>query len=165
MERNKQCDAPREEKWNTSVRLRAEAEKMQVSFANWDAGWKSCGYTISIFATPIVAPKPMRQPPGRIATRGRRERHAVPESACVTLLWTSLPDKGVTNMNWDTMKGQWKQFRGQVKEQWGKLTDDDLDRIEGKRDQLLGAVQKRYGIARDEAERQLREFESTRSGV
>ena len=66
-------------------------------------------------------------------------------------------------MNWDTVKGQWKQFRGQVKEQWGKLTDDDLDRIEGKRDQLLGAVQKRYGVARDEAERQLREFESAQA--
>jgi len=62
-------------------------------------------------------------------------------------------------MNWDTVKGQWKQFRGQIKEQWGKLTDDDLDRIEGKRDQLIGVVQKRYGIARDEAERQLTEFE------
>ena len=58
-------------------------------------------------------------------------------------------------MNWDIAKGQWKQFRGQVQEQWGKLTDDDLDKIEGKRDQLLGAVQKRYGIARDEAEKQL----------
>ena len=66
-------------------------------------------------------------------------------------------------MNWDTMKGQWKQFRGKVKEQWGELTDDDLDRIEGKRDQLLGAVQKRYGVAKDEAERQLREFESVQS--
>lgn len=64
-------------------------------------------------------------------------------------------------MNWDTVKGEWKQFRGRVKEQWGKLTDDDLDRIEGKRDQLLGAVQKQYGIARDEAERQLRSFETT----
>ena len=49
-------------------------------------------------------------------------------------------------MNWDTVKGQWKQFHGQVKEKWGKLTDDDLDRIEGKRDQLLSSVQKRYGI-------------------
>ena len=62
-------------------------------------------------------------------------------------------------MNWDTVKGQWKQFRGQVKEQWGKLTDDDLDQIEGKRDQLLGAVQKRYGVARDEAEKQVSNFE------
>jgi uncharacterized protein YjbJ (UPF0337 family) len=64
-------------------------------------------------------------------------------------------------MNWDTVKGDWKQFRGKVKEQWGKLTDDDLDRIEGKRDQLLGVVQKKYGIARDEAERQVRSFETT----
>lgn len=66
-------------------------------------------------------------------------------------------------MNWDTVKGQWKQIRGRVKEQWGKLTDDDLDRIEGKRDQLLGAVQKRYGIARDEAERQVNHFENMMS--
>jgi uncharacterized protein YjbJ (UPF0337 family) len=64
-------------------------------------------------------------------------------------------------MNWDIAKGQWKQFRGQVKEQWGKLTDDDLDQIEGKRDQLLGAVQKRYGIAKDEAELQVNKFESS----
>jgi uncharacterized protein YjbJ (UPF0337 family) len=64
-------------------------------------------------------------------------------------------------MNWDIAKGQWKEFRGQVKEQWGKLTDDDLDQIEGKRDQLLGAVQKRYGIAKDEAERQVGKFESS----
>jgi uncharacterized protein YjbJ (UPF0337 family) len=63
-------------------------------------------------------------------------------------------------MNWDTVNGQWKQFRGKVKENWGKLTDDDLDRIEGKRDQLLGAVQLGYGIARDEAEKQVRNFET-----
>lgn len=66
-------------------------------------------------------------------------------------------------MNWDTVKGQWTQFRGKVQENWGKLTDDDLDRIEGKRDQLLGAVQKRYGIARDEAEKQVDKFESSLS--
>jgi uncharacterized protein YjbJ (UPF0337 family) len=63
-------------------------------------------------------------------------------------------------MNWDTVKGDWKQLRGKVKEHWGKLTDDDLDRIEGKRDQLVGAVQKKYGIAREEAEAQLRVFET-----
>ena len=45
-------------------------------------------------------------------------------------------------MNWDTVKGDWKRIRGKVKEQWGKLTDDDLDRIEGKRDQLLGGSPK-----------------------
>ena len=64
-------------------------------------------------------------------------------------------------MNWDTVKGEWKQVRGKIKEQWGKLTDDDLDRLEGKRDQLLGAVQKRYGIAKDEAEWQVKQFESS----
>jgi uncharacterized protein YjbJ (UPF0337 family) len=67
-------------------------------------------------------------------------------------------------MNWDTVKGQWKQFRGRVREQWGKLTDDDLDRIEGKRDQLLGAVQKRYGLAREEAEQEVQKFEHSLAG-
>jgi uncharacterized protein YjbJ (UPF0337 family) len=62
-------------------------------------------------------------------------------------------------MNWDTVKGDWKQFKGKVKEQWGKLTDDDLSRIEGKRDQLAGAIEKRYGIAKDEADRQVTAFE------
>ncbi len=62
-------------------------------------------------------------------------------------------------MNWDTVKGDWKQFKGKVKEQWGKLTDDDLNRIEGKRDQLAGAIEKRYGIAKDEADRQVTAFE------
>lgn len=64
-------------------------------------------------------------------------------------------------MNWDTIKGDWKQFRGKIREQWGELTDDELDRIEGRRDQLLGAMHKRYGIAREEAKRQVRSFEST----
>jgi uncharacterized protein YjbJ (UPF0337 family) len=62
-------------------------------------------------------------------------------------------------MNWDTVKGDWKQFQGKVKEQWGKLTDDDLHRIEGRRDQLAGAIQKRYGIEKDEAEKQVMAFE------
>jgi uncharacterized protein YjbJ (UPF0337 family) len=62
-------------------------------------------------------------------------------------------------MNWDTVKGEWNQFQGKVKEQWGKLTDDDLKSIEGRRDQLAGAIQKRYGIEKDEAERQVMAFE------
>ena len=62
-------------------------------------------------------------------------------------------------MNWDIAAGNWKTFKGKVKEQWGKLTDDDLTRIEGKRDQLLGVVQQRYGVAKDEAERQIRDWE------
>jgi uncharacterized protein YjbJ (UPF0337 family) len=64
-------------------------------------------------------------------------------------------------MNWDRIGGDWKQFKGSVKEQWGKLTDDDLTRVEGKRDQLVGRIQNRYGIAKDEAERQVKDWEST----
>lgn len=54
-------------------------------------------------------------------------------------------------MNKDEIGGNWKQFKGKVKEQWGKLTDDDMTVIEGKRDQLVGKVQERYGYAKDEA--------------
>ena len=58
-------------------------------------------------------------------------------------------------MNWDTIEGNWTQIKGKVKEQWGKLTDDDFDVIAGKRDQLTGKIQERYGIAKDEAEKQV----------
>jgi uncharacterized protein YjbJ (UPF0337 family) len=58
-------------------------------------------------------------------------------------------------MNWDRIEGNWKQFTGRVKEQWGKLTDDDIDVIGGKRDQLVGKIQESYGIGKDEAERQV----------
>lgn len=64
-------------------------------------------------------------------------------------------------MNWDKIKGNWKQFRGKVQEEWGDLTNDELDQIEGNRDQLIGKVQERYGVARDEAERQVKEWEKT----
>jgi uncharacterized protein YjbJ (UPF0337 family) len=63
------------------------------------------------------------------------------------------------DMNEDRIGGNWKQVKGKVKEQWGKLTDDDLDVIAGKRDQLLGRIQERHGIAKDEAERQVETFE------
>jgi uncharacterized protein YjbJ (UPF0337 family) len=62
-------------------------------------------------------------------------------------------------MNNDTIEGNWKQFKGKVKEQWGKLTDDDFDVIAGKRDQLLGRIQERHGISRDEAETQVSDWE------
>jgi len=58
-------------------------------------------------------------------------------------------------MNWDRIAGNWKQLKGNVKQQWGKLTDDDLTVAEGSRDKLIGRVQERYGIAKDEAERQV----------
>jgi uncharacterized protein YjbJ (UPF0337 family) len=53
-------------------------------------------------------------------------------------------------MDWNRVEGNWKQFKGKVKEQWGKLTDDDLDKVAGKRDQLEGVIQERYGIAKDQ---------------
>jgi uncharacterized protein YjbJ (UPF0337 family) len=68
-------------------------------------------------------------------------------------------------MNEDTLKGQWKRLKGNVREQWGKLTDDDLDRIEGKREQLVGRIQERYGIARDEAERQVESWTPRTGGL
>jgi uncharacterized protein YjbJ (UPF0337 family) len=61
-------------------------------------------------------------------------------------------------MNWDRVEGQWKQMKGTVKEKWGKLTDDDLDQIAGRRDQFIGKLQERYGIAKDEAERRADEW-------
>ena len=54
-------------------------------------------------------------------------------------------------MDWNRVEGNWKQMKGKVKEKWGNLTDDDLDRAAGQRDQLEGIIQKRYGIAKDQA--------------
>jgi uncharacterized protein YjbJ (UPF0337 family) len=59
---------------------------------------------------------------------------------------------------WDQLAGQWKQFRGNVREMWGKLTDDDLEQIRGNRDQLVGRIQERYGIAKEEANSQVDEW-------
>ena len=61
-------------------------------------------------------------------------------------------------MNWDQVKGNWKQFKGDIKVRWGKLTDDDLDVIAGRRDHLIGSLQKRYGIAKEQAEDQLDKY-------
>lgn len=61
-------------------------------------------------------------------------------------------------MNSDQMKGKWKQLKGSVKEHWGKLTDDDLDVIDGQHDQLVGKIQERYGIAREAAQKQVDEW-------
>jgi uncharacterized protein YjbJ (UPF0337 family) len=61
-------------------------------------------------------------------------------------------------VNWDQIQGQWKQLKGKVKAKWGKLTDDDLTMIAGHKDQLVGRIQERYGIQKDEAERQVQEW-------
>lgn len=62
-------------------------------------------------------------------------------------------------MNWDQIEGQWKQMMGGVKEKWGKLTDDELTVIGGKRDKLAGILQKKYGLAKEKAEEEIAEFE------
>lgn len=66
-------------------------------------------------------------------------------------------------MNSDQLKGMWKQVKGSVKERWGKLTDDDLEVIDGKHDQLVGKIQERYGVARDEAQKQVEEWNTSNS--
>jgi uncharacterized protein YjbJ (UPF0337 family) len=58
-------------------------------------------------------------------------------------------------MNWDQAKGKWTQMKGEVRKKWGKLTDDDLDVISGERERLVGKIQERYGIKKEEAERQV----------
>ena len=67
-------------------------------------------------------------------------------------------------MNWDKIKGNWKQAKGAIKRQWGELTDDQLDVIAGNRDTLVGRIQETYGISRDEAEREVRDWEAETEG-
>jgi uncharacterized protein YjbJ (UPF0337 family) len=62
-------------------------------------------------------------------------------------------------MNWDQIQGKWKQLKGSARQKWGRLTDDDLEFIAGNRDQFAGRLQERYGIAKEEAERQLDEWQ------
>jgi uncharacterized protein YjbJ (UPF0337 family) len=62
-------------------------------------------------------------------------------------------------MNWEQIQGNWKQATGKAKERWGKLTDDDLDIVAGRRDQLAGKIQERYGVAKEVAETQLADWE------
>lgn len=64
-------------------------------------------------------------------------------------------------MNWERIEGHWTQLKGKVREQWGELTDDDLDVIAGRREQLAGKIQERYGIAKEEAEDRVRRWESS----
>lgn len=64
-------------------------------------------------------------------------------------------------MNWDQIAGNWKQLKGAVQERWGKLTDDDVDIMNGKRDIILGKIRERYGIAHEEAEKDLKDWEAS----
>jgi uncharacterized protein YjbJ (UPF0337 family) len=67
-------------------------------------------------------------------------------------------------MNWDRIEGNWKEFMGKAKQKWGKLTDDDLSQINGRRDELSGRLQKNYGYAKDQADREIDNWTS-RSGM
>jgi len=64
-------------------------------------------------------------------------------------------------MDWNRVEGNWKQFTGKIKEQWGNLTDDDLDRMEGNREALEGKIQERYGLAKDAAREKVDEWLKT----
>ena len=64
-------------------------------------------------------------------------------------------------MNWDQIEGKWKQFSGAAREKWGKLTDSDWQTVAGKKDQLVGRIQERYGVAKEEADRQAEEWART----
>jgi uncharacterized protein YjbJ (UPF0337 family) len=64
-----------------------------------------------------------------------------------------------STMNWDQIKGKWKQAKGEAQQKWGQLTEDDLDVIDGRREELVGKVQERYGVARETAEEQVADFE------
>lgn len=76
---------------------------------------------------------------------------------------TTTTVKTDTKSMWEKIKGSWSQTKGTVKEQWGKLTDDDLLQIEGHRDQLVGKIQTRYGISHDQAEAQVSAWEAKHS--
>jgi uncharacterized protein YjbJ (UPF0337 family) len=90
--------------------------------------------------------------------RKRRSAHSLAVGRTLRPLWT-FDQREEIAMNWDQVEGNWKQLKGKVKEQWGKLTDDQLDVIAGKRDQLAGKIQEVYGVTKEEAERQLADWE------
>jgi uncharacterized protein YjbJ (UPF0337 family) len=83
-------------------------------------------------------------------------RSAIPEPSAKRNVDKHTPSKqGSHAMDWNRVEGNWKQMKGKVKEQWGRLTDDDLDMIAGKREQLEGKIQERYGVARDQVQKDI----------
>ena len=84
---------------------------------------------------------------------------AVPLSVQAQTSTTTTTIKSDTSSIWEKIKGSWNQTKGAIKEQWGKLTDDDLMEIQGRRDQLIGKIQTRYGISQEQAEAQVSGWE------
>jgi len=81
-----------------------------------------------------------------------------PNSAALRFLLINRREK--STMDWNRVEGNWKQAKGKIKEQWGKLTDDDLDQIAGKREQLEGKIQERYGLQKDRVRRDIDDWTS-----
>jgi uncharacterized protein YjbJ (UPF0337 family) len=77
------------------------------------------------------------------------------------ILFNNHQTKGEPDMNEDILKGKWKELKGEIKEKWGSLNDDDLAQVEGKEEQLLGLLQQRYGYARETAEEEYKGFMDT----
>lgn len=75
------------------------------------------------------------------------------------IVGSSIAVQQETAVNWDIIKGNWAQYKGQIKAQWGRLTDDHLDVIAGQRDQLAGQIQESYGVVHDEADKQINAFQ------
>jgi uncharacterized protein YjbJ (UPF0337 family) len=97
---------------------------------------------------------------GDAPQRNAKER-GLAEFVVLGLFVTTTSPSEERAMNWDRVEGNWKQVKGQVQQQWGKLTNDDLDVIEGKRTELAGRLQERYGMAKDEADRQIDDWLKT----
>jgi uncharacterized protein YjbJ (UPF0337 family) len=103
----------------------------------------------SFFARPVMATAPQHSPSAtRSGTLPRPLRSSV------------YPHIKEFAMDWNRVEGNWKQVKGKVKEKWGKLTDDDLDVINGRRDQLEGKIQERYGIAKDQTRKDIDDWYS-----
>jgi uncharacterized protein YjbJ (UPF0337 family) len=84
-------------------------------------------------------------------------------SAIALLAAAAPPASYAATGTWDQIEGNWNQLAGKVKQRWGKLTDDDVTVINGKRQELVGKIQERYGIAKKEAEKQVDEWEKTQA--
>lgn len=89
---------------------------------------------------------------------------AIATISALALLATATPPAAYASSGtWDQVEGNWNQFAGKVKQRWGKLTDDDVAVINGKRQELVGKIQERYGVAKKEAEKQVDEWEKTQA--
>lgn len=98
-------------------------------------------------------------------TGAKRRSHDITSSGCCRMLRLRTDNSRMEPMDWNRIEGNWTHWRGRVRERWGKLTDDHLDVIAGRRDQLAGRIQQLYGLREDEAERQLRNWERNLFGA